>query len=183
MRWCASLCPVTCVSAECIVPARKSSRGSRSRPCFLRSLEISTRFLKDPTASCRTFISPTCSRVYSGFSCKDAIRKPNQPRVKTVASPAAAQRAARFPSPQACGIPSEGRASFPQAEKNKSAQIKNFITLLNEIGIASFQHFGILCVGLGEAVNIASISFRSERVLEDFVGQVYLGISEGVAND
>jgi len=32
-------------------------------------------------------------------------------------------------------------ASFPQEEKNKSAQIKTFITLLNEIGIASFQHF------------------------------------------
>ncbi len=65
---------------------------------------------------------------------------------------------------------------FHRKRKNKSAQIKNFITLLSEIGIASFQHFCFLCVGLGEAVNIASISFRSERALEDFVGQVYLGI-------
>jgi hypothetical protein len=47
----------------------------------------------------------------------------------------------RFPSPQASGIRIEGRASFPQEEKNKSAQIKTFITVLNEIGIASFQHF------------------------------------------
>src|SRR5260370_9386842 len=141
MRWCASLCPVTCVSAECIVPARKSSRGSRSRPCFLRSLEISIQFPKDPTASCRTFISPTCSRVYSGFSCKDATSKPNQPRVKTVASRAAAQRASRFPPPQPCGIQSEAHALLPHQEKNKSPQIKNFITLLTELRIPPFQHF------------------------------------------
>jgi hypothetical protein len=39
------------------------------------------------------------------------------------------------------GVGFFGPSSFPQEVKNKWAQIKNFITIPNENGIASFKHF------------------------------------------
>src|SRR6202023_2573544 len=72
MLWSALRFRVTCANTGRIVPGRRSSRGSRSRPCCWRSSAISIRFPKHLTGSCLTFIWPTCARDCSGFSCRGA---------------------------------------------------------------------------------------------------------------